>query len=151
MLAANIAAHQYVCHRPCAILTCVQNMSYHVHITSLLTDFHIRRWRAWWWEIQKKRLPDQSQFDHSSGSVTVAGANRSCSRQRSSFHLLQHCMFQWHPKSGSALRKIRAKAIFHRRGLQPGQSIQSRLSQTGSQTAEWHSASGQFSELNILC
>lgn len=78
-------------------LTCVHNMSYHVHITSLLTDFHIRRWRGSWWSYRQKCC----QFDHSSGSGTVAGANRSCLRQCSSFHLLQHCMFQQRPRSGS--------------------------------------------------
>ena len=45
------ANHRYIhictCHRLRTILTFLQNVSYHIHITSLWPDFHIGRSRGW--------------------------------------------------------------------------------------------------------
>ena len=38
-----------VCHRLHAILTCIQDVSYHVHVTFWWPDFHVEQWRGRWW------------------------------------------------------------------------------------------------------
>ena len=47
------ANHRYIhistCHRLRTILTFLQNVSYHIHITCLWPDFHIGRSRGWRW------------------------------------------------------------------------------------------------------
>lgn len=59
MLAVNVSLDMFcTSHMLCTMLTFLlyKNESHHVHLTCARPDFHIERWRGWWWNYRERRL-----------------------------------------------------------------------------------------------